>query len=205
MNAKSALEELAKEEKRKFVQSVDLIINLKGIDLRKENINMVVNVPHKLKDKKVCCFLEKKSDLINTITKADFPKYKEKKSLKNLVKEYDFFIAVAPLMPAVATTFGKVLGPAGKMPSPQLGIIQKETQETIKQELDKISKSIKIRVKEASIKTSIGNEKMKQEELIDNIKSTYDGIINALPKKKDNIKSVMIKFTMSKPLKVEVA
>lgn len=205
MNAKSALEELAKEEKRKFVQSVDLIVNLKGIDLRKENINMVVNVPYKLKDKKVCGFLEKKSDLINTITKADFLKYREKKSLKSLVKEYDFFIAVATLMPAVATTFGKVLGPAGKMPSPQLGIIQKETQETVEQELDKISKSIKIRVKEASIKTSIGNEKMKQEELIDNIKSAYDGIINALPKKKDNIRSIMIKLTMSKPLKVEVA
>lgn len=204
MNAKSALEELAKEEKRKFVQSVDLIVNLKSIDLRKENINMVVNVPHKLKDKKVCGFLEKKLDIINTITKADFPKYKDKKSLKNLIKQYDFFIATAPLMPAVATTFGKVLGPAGKMPSPQLGIIQKETQEAIKEELDKISKSIKIRVKEASIKTSIGNEKMKQEELIENIKAAYDGIINALPKKKDNIRNIMIKFTMSKPLKVEV-
>ena len=70
--------------------------------------------------------------------------YKDKKSLKEIVKKYDFFIATAPLMPSVASTFGKVLGPAGKMPSPQLGIILEENDESIKGTLVKISKSIKI-------------------------------------------------------------
>ena len=148
MNVKAALEELLKEEKRKFTQSVDLIVNLKGIDLRRENVSAVINLPHTTKEKKVCGFLNKKSDMVDTITKENFANYKDKKVLKNLVKKYDFFIASAPLMPAVATTFGKVLGPAGKMPSPQLGILQQETPETIKHELNKISKSIKIRLKE---------------------------------------------------------
>ncbi len=204
MNVKEALEELSKEEKRKFAQSIDLIVNLKGLDLRRENINLIVNIPHKIKDKQVCGFLDKESDLLNTIAKIDFPKYKDKKSLKNLIKQYDFFIAAAPLMPSVATTFGKILGPAGKMPSPQLGIIFQETPEIIKQELSKISKSIKIRVKEASIKVSIGNEKMKQEEIIENLKTVYQAITNALPKKIDNIRSAMVKLTMSKPIKIEV-
>ena len=152
MDIKSALEELSKEKKRKFTQSLDLILNLKGLDLRRENISAVFTIPYKLKEKNVCGFLENKSDLITTITKPDFAKYKDKKALKNLIKKYDFFIAAAPLMPSIASTFGKILGPAGKMPSPQLGIIQKESPELIEQELEKISKSIKVRIKEASIK-----------------------------------------------------
>ncbi len=204
MNVKSALEELAKEEKRKFAQSIDLIVNLKGLDLRKENISAIINVPHIVKEKKVCGFLDKKSDLLQTISKLEFPLYKDKKPLKNLIKNYDFFIAAAPLMPSVATTFGKILGPAGKMPSPQLGIIMHETPEAIKNELTKISRSLKIRVKEASVKISVAKENMKQEEIIENIQAVYNGIANALPKKKDNIKSVMLKLTMSKPIRVEI-
>ena len=53
---------------------------------------------------------------MKTITKPEFDKYKEKKELRNLVREHDFFIANAKLMPSVATAFGKALGPAGKMP-----------------------------------------------------------------------------------------
>ena len=205
MDFKVALQELRKEKKRNFSQSVDLIINLKGLDLKRENISAIIIIPHKLKDKKVCGFLDKKSSLIPTITKPEFQKYKDKKELKNLVKEYDFFIAIPQLMPSIATTFGKILGPSGKMPTPQLGILTQETEEAIKQTLDKIFKSIKIRIKDASIKTSIGNEAMKDEELIDNLTAVYNSIINVLPKKKDNIKNVMLKFTMTKPIKLGIS
>ena len=203
MKIEQALEELRKLEKRKFNQSVDVIVNLKGIDLKRENISTIIALPHKIKDKKICGFFDKKSELVDSITKPEFQKYKDKKELKKLIKEYDFFIASAPLMPTVATTFGKVLGPAGKMPSPQLGILTHETNEAIKQVSDRITKSVKIRVKEASIKTTIGNETMKDSEIIENFRAFYNGIINALPNKKDSIKNVMLKFTMTKPLKLE--
>ncbi len=205
MEIKQVLEELSKEKKRKFVQTIDLIVNLKGIDLKRENITFIANVPNKIKEKKVCGFLDKKSSLVDTILKADFQKYKDKKILKGLVKKYDFFISAAPLMPSVAATFGKVLGPAGKMPSPQLGIIQQETEEAMKNELSKISKAIKIRVKEASIKISIAKENMKQDEVIENLRAVYNTVLNALPKKKDNIKNTLIKLTMSKPIKLELS
>ena len=204
MEIKQALEELRKIEKRKFSQSFDLIVNLRGVDPKKDNITTIIDIPNKIKDKKVCGFLTKKSEIVRTISNLDFPKYKDKKALKELVKEYDFFIAAAPLMPAVATTFGKVLGPAGKMPSPQLGIVAPEDENTIRHTLERIDKSIKIRVKEPSVKISIGNEKMSNEELIANIMAVYNGLVNALPTKKENVKSVMIKLTMSKPLKVEL-
>ncbi|MDP1695492.1 MAG: hypothetical protein Q8L29_01105 [archaeon] len=204
MELKQALAELRKLEKRKFEQGIDLIVNLKGIDVRKDNISAIITLPHKIKDKNVCGFLTKKSELVTTITQPDFARYKDKKELKNLVKRYDFFIGAAPLMPSVATVFGKALGPAGKMPSPQLGIIAPETDATIKNVLDKIDKSIKIRAKEASIKVIAGKENMDDEQIIENIRAIYGGIVEALPTKKENVKSVMIKLTMSKPIKVEI-
>ena len=45
---------------------------------------------------------------------------------------------------------------------------------------------------------------MKDDEIMENVKAVYNGIVNALPKKKDNIKNVMVKYTMSKPIKVEM-
>ena len=204
MELKQALAELRKLEKRKFDQSIDLLVSLKGIDPKKDNIATIVTIPNKIKERKVCGFLTKKSDVVKTITNLDFPKYKDKKMLKGLVKEFDFFIAAAPLMPAVATTFGKVLGPAGKMPSPQMGILTSEDEKAIRAMIDKISNSIKIRVKEAAVKISIGKESMSDEQIVANAIAIYNGLINALPVKKDNVKKVMIKLTMSKPIQVEL-
>ena len=204
MELKEALLELRKEEKRNFDQSIDLIINLKGVDIKRDNIATIVSIPNKIKEKNVCGFLTKKSELIKTITAPDFVKYRDKKPLKNLVKQYDFFIAAAPLMPQIASNFGKALGPSGKMPSPQLGILAKEDDASIESLLERINKSIKIRVKEPSVKVCIGKEKMKDEEIIANALAVYNGLLNVLPTKKDNIKNVMIKTTMGKPVKVEV-
>lgn len=204
MELKEALTQLRKEEKRKFEQTVDLLISLKGIDLRRDNVSLVTTIPHIFKEKKVCGFLEGRSDLVTTITKPEFDKYKEKGPLKSLVNEYDFFIANAKLMPAVATAFGKALGPAGKMPSPQLGVVMQETPEAIKALLKKISESVKIRAKEPSIKVAVGKESMKDDQIIANIKAIYEAVTNALPAKKENVRKVMIKLTMGAPVTVEV-
>ena len=205
MNFKQALEALRKEEKRKFEQSVDLIINLRGMNTKKDQVNIITNLPNKIKEKKVCAFLTEKSKIIPTITEPEFAKYKDKKLLKNLVKQYDYFIAVGKLMPKVATTFGKVLGPVGKMPSPQLGIIMQENESAIKETLEKISTSLKIRLKEASFKITVGKESMPDEKILENIQEVYKAIENALPKKKENVKNVVLKLTMSKPIKIQEA
>lgn len=203
MELKQALEEIRKE-KRNFEQTVDLIVNLRGINIKKDSINAVVIVPNKFKDKKVCAFLTKRNSQVDTITQPEFAKYKDKKELKKLAKKYDFFIASAPVMPAVASTFGKVLGPTGKMPTPQLGLLMQETDANITALLKKLENSNKIKAKETSIKISVGKEKMDDAKIIENINSIYNGILEALPNKKENVKSVLIKTTMSKPIKVEV-
>ena len=203
-NVKEALAEIRKDKERKFDQSVDLLINLRSVDIKRNGVNVVVDVPHPAKKLKVAGFLTKKSELVDSILEPDFIKYRDSKKLKELEGKYDFFISVAPLMPKVATTFGKVLGPVGKMPSPQLGILVQEDDKAIQAVLDKIAKSVKIRAKEPSIKLSVGKLSMSDGDIEDNIKAIYKAVVGTLPMKEENLKSVMVKATMSKPIKVEV-
>jgi len=199
-----ALSELRKGKERKFDQTVDLIINLQKFDLKKSNINLVVNVPHKIKEKKIAGFLESDNKNIDTVTVDQFKKYGDKRKLKGLVKKYDFFIAQASVMPKVATSFGRILGPAGKMPSPQLGIILNPDEKTIEELKKKISNSVRIKVKEASIKLPVGKQSMKDEEIVENIMTIYNSIMKELPRDKENIKNVELKFSMTKPQKIKI-
>jgi len=199
-----ALVELRKDKERKFDQTVDLIVNLKKFDVKKTPVNVIVNVPFKVKDKKICGFLEAKSNDVDTVTGEQFKNYSDKTALKKLVKKYDFFIAQASLMPKVATTFGRVLGPAGKMPSPQLGILPTVNKEEIENIKKKINDSVKLRVKENSIKLAIGKQSMKDEEIIKNVMSVYDAVLKNMPRDKENIKNIEIKFTMTKPQKIQI-
>lgn len=199
-----ALVELRKGEERKFNQTADLIINLQKFDQKKNQVNLFVNVPFKIKDKKICAFLEVKNEHVETITPEQFKRYTDKKELKNLVKKFDFFIAQASVMPKVATTFGKVLGPAGKMPSPQLGIVMDANAKEIEEIKKKVENSVKIRIKEPSIKLAIGKQSMKDSEIIENIFSVYNAVLKILPKEVENVKNIEVKFTMTKPQKVKI-
>ena len=201
-NLKNALAELRKEKEIKFDQSVDLAINLKKFDNKKTPLNLFIFLPHKVKDKKICAFLESKNKGLETITKDEFKKYSDKKELKKLVKGFDFFVSQSSLMANVATVFGRVLGPAGKMPSPQLGILTNVNEKEIEILKERINKSVRIRTKEASIKLSVGKQSMKDEEITDNIVSIYNAVLKALPKERENIKNIEIKFTMTKPVKI---
>ncbi|MCK9596889.1 hypothetical protein M0R19_06895 [Candidatus Pacearchaeota archaeon] len=200
----TSLKELRTEKQRKFDESLDLIINLQKFDLKREQVNLFVSVPHKIKDKKICGFLEIKNDLVDTITKSEFKKYSEKSELKRLVGKYDFFIAQASVMPLVATTFGRALGPSGKMPSPQLGILMNVDDKQIKELKERINHSVKIKTKEASIKISVGRKSMKDEDLIENIITIYNAVVKALPRDKENVKNIEVKFSMTKPKKIKI-
>jgi ribosomal protein L1 len=44
---------------------------------------------------------------------------------------------------------------------------------------------------------------MKDEELVENIIAVYNVIVKELPRSKENIKNIEIKFTMTKPQKIK--
>jgi large subunit ribosomal protein L1 len=165
---------------------------------------MFISVPHKVKDKKICAFLEIKNNNVETITKSEFKKYSTKQEIKKLSRNYDFFISQSSLMPLVATSFGRALGPSGKMPSPQLGILMNVDDRAINELKNRINNSVKIRTKESSIKVPIGKQSMKDEELIENIITVYNALLKIFTKGKENVKNVELKFTMTKPQKIKI-
>ena len=202
VSIEKALEELRKDEnKRKFIQTVDLIVNLRDFDVRKESVNVFIAVPNPT-EKKIAGFLTRKSGLVDSITKDDFKKFSDAKEMKRLARKYDFFIAAAPLMGEIATTFGRVLGPVGKMPSPQGGIMPIDSDDKIKETVEKMKMMIRIRTKERSIKMPIGKEDMPDEKLKQNVEAVLNELEKVLPKGKQNIKDVLIKLTMTKPVRV---
>ena len=191
--------------KRNFAQSFDLVINLQEIDLKKPEQKVDSFLPlHYSKGKipKICALVdqelgtESKKVFDKTILKEEFPEYNDKKTLKKLGIEYDFFVAQANLMAQIAATFGKVLGPKGKMPNPKAGCII-TPDSNLEQLKNRLQNLVHLQLKnDATIRVVVGNEKIPDEEIADNIFTIYNSLIHSLPQEKNNIKSILLKFTM---------
>jgi len=203
----NALKELReKSPSKKFVQSVDLHINLKYLDLKKpeHKIDLFMQLPkgrgRKLKlgafvDQQLLAQAKKLFDTV--IIKDDFSKWNNKsKEQRKLASSHDFFVAQIEIMTPFAATFGKVLGARGKMPNPKAGCVVPGSA-NLEPLVSKLKNIIHLQAKnELSIKTCIGNDKMSDNDLSNNILAVYNTILSKLPQEKNNIKFVAIKFTM---------
>ncbi len=208
-----ALKELREsQKKRNFSQGVDFIINLKNLDLKKPENQIELYIPltySKGKKNKICALVgpelrddaEKVCD--GCIAEKDFEaQAKDNRKLKRLADEYEFFIAQANIMPKVATAFGRVFGPRGKMPNPKAGcIVPPKTNLTPL--VERLQKTVKAVAKERPlIQVSVGNEAMTDEHIAENAMTVYNQIYGKLPLEKNNVKSVYLKLTMGKPKQV---
>ena len=191
--------------KRNFKQGLDLIMNLKGIDLKnpEHQVNMFATLHYDTGKKiSVCALVEPdlaskaKEVCDETILTDQFEKFKNKAAAKRLADKHDFFIAQSSIMPKVATIFGRYFGPRGKMPNPKIGSVLTPAS-NIKQLYDQLKRTVLLVTKnEPTIKCRIGNEDTKDDEAIDNILAVYNIVAQKLPNEKQNIKSAMLKLTM---------
>lgn len=215
MNTQSiikALQTIKEQSKQiKFSQTIDMIIALKGLNLKNpdEQVEFFIDMPHNSgKPKKVCAIVgpelaDKARDVCDkVITQVEFPEYKDKKALKKLAAEYDFFIAQADIMPKVAATFGRAFGPRGKMPNPKAGCIlpPKAPVQPVYERLQRLAKIAA--KKQLAVQLAVGTVDMDEKAVAENISLIYDQLIHHLPGEQNNIKSVMIKTTMSAPIKL---
>ena len=203
----------SRNKKRNFSQAVDLIVGLKDIDLKKpeHQVDFFITLPNSTGKKAPVCALvaeelatEAKNVCDTVVMQDEFVKYaKDKKLIKKLVKEHAYFVGQANIMPKIATTFGRVLGPKGKMPNPKSGCIV-PPKASLKPLYAKLQNTIRVSAKIVPIvQCKIGDEKLTDEQLAQNFKAVYDQLMQSLPGGEANVRSVFLKLTMGKPVKIK--
>ncbi len=187
-------------EKRNFNQTFDLIINLKNMDAKKQMIKTEVILPHdKGKEIKVG-IISDDAEGDNVITSKEMEAIAKKPSeAKKLVKEFNYFIASAPLMVNVGKSLGRYLAPAGKMPKP---IPPKADPAPF---IAAVSKSIILKNnKQLKLQCSVGTQKSEDTQVIENVRAVVNTVEKTLPKGVQNIKNILLKLTMSRPVNISM-
>lgn len=196
--------------KKNFMQSVDFVIALKGVDVRKQDqqLDLFITLPYTRKKVSVCGLVagelldQSKGTFDETISQEEFPRYQDKKLIKKLANKHDFFVAQATIMPKVATAFGRVLGPRAKMPNPKIGCVVPPNA-NLKPLYERLQKIIRLQSKNSPVmQCSIGKEDSDESQMAENALAIYNSVMHALPNEAQNIKSVYVKLTMGNAIKL---
>ncbi len=207
-----------KDKVRKFDESIDLIINLKDLNLNdpKQRIDKEIVLPNNTvtSDKPNVCviasdeiLLEARNLGLETIDTDGLVQLnnEEKKVKKKFVKKYDFFIVEDKMMPSVARYLARFLGPLGKMPKPfpsGYGIVS--SPEDLRIAIERYLKIIRIQLKkQLLIQVRIGKKSMEEDRVFENLKAIVDYVADQMPHRYNNIKSMFLKTTMGHPIKVD--
>ena len=206
----SVKEAKSKAEKRKFAQSVELIINLREIDMKKpeSKIQESIELPHPVgKQSKVCVIATGELALKARRAGADLVVERaelealggDKKKQKALVNEYEYFISEAPLMPTVGRVLGAVLGPKGRMPTPVPPSVD------IAGAIEKQRKIVQVRLRSQPVlQCRIGTEDMSDEQIAQNIEVVIRRLEGKLKRGLRNIRSIVIKTAMGPPVRLKI-
>ncbi len=199
----------ARAKPRNFTQTVEMAVNLKDIDLRKpENrFKLEVVLPNgRGKDPKIAVIADgavaeaaKKLGL-DVISGEQLEELaKNPREARKLAKNYDFFIAAAPLMPKIGRYLGRYLGPRNKMPQ-----VVPPTMTNLEPIVARLKRTVRVQLKNNPVvHARIGTEDMDDEKLAENAEAILNAIINKLERGENQVKSVHLKTTMGPAVKVE--
>ncbi|HMK53958.1 MAG TPA: 50S ribosomal protein L1 [Methanobacteriaceae archaeon] len=194
----------AKEESkpRNFTQSVDVVITIKDLDVKKpENrIDEEVFLPNgRGKNVKIAFIADgelalqaKNAGADMVINKTELEEMgKDRKEAKKIANRHDFFVAQADMMPLVGRFLGPVLGPRKKMPKPVPASAKPEPL------MEKLKGTVKVRIKDQPVvQALVGSQEMGDEEIADNIEAVLGVLDQKLEKGRSQIKSMYVKTTM---------
>lgn len=193
--------------KRQFTQSAELTLILKDIDVKKGfSLNEVVSLPHRPNGVSAICLIGS-GDLAMRARKAGVPTILEPQDLdrlgtnrreaRKLVRKHDFFLSDTSLMASVGRSIGQFLGPKGKMPTP---LPYGAPLESI---VNRFQGAIRLRVRnQLSVSAKVGDENMDDSSLAGNALAVLSALEKRLPQGEKNIRSAVLKFTMSRPTKM---
>ncbi len=197
--AKKIGEVIGKTEKRKFKQSVEIVMNFKDIDIEspESKLNLNIVLPKgRGKDIDIGIFAEGDMNVRakklskHVLNKAEIEDYaKNKRRMRTFAKSCYAFIAQPDMMAQIGKTWGIILGPRNKMPQPV------PTNVDLEPVIKRLKNTVRIKSKKnPTINLPIGTEDMGPEDLTDNLMAVLDAVERQIPE--DKISSVYLKTTM---------
>lgn len=196
----------SQDKERKFKQTLEMYVILKDIDVKKGfAMNETIQLPKRLSQPTTVCVMAGgdmglkaksanadrvvSSDELNTIAA-------NKREARKFINNYDFFLADTQLMTTVGKVLGQLLGPRGKMPIPV------PFNAPIESFLDRFRSSIRVKVKNSlSMSCKIGDESMDDGDVAANAHAILNAIEKKLPSGDKNIRKIIVKTSMGKPVK----
>ena len=207
---RSSVQELLKfsteEKPRKFTETVELQIGLKNYDpQRDKRFSGTVRLPNIPRPNMKLCILadaahidQAKSIGLEFMSVDDLKKLnKNKKMIKKLAKKYDAFLASEALIKQIPRLLGPGLSKAGKFPTPV------SHNDTLEEKIAEIKSTIKFQLKKVlCLGVAVGHVKMTEDQLVNNIMLAINFLVSLLKKNWQNVKSLFIKSSMGKPVRL---
>ena len=198
---------LQSERERKFVETMEVAINLRDVDLQnpQKRINAEVSLPHgRGRPARVAVFAQGEMAAISkkivdtVISPEQIDEYSEnKREARKLADKFDFFVAETGLMATIGKSLGVVLGPRGKMPRPI------PPQADIARIIKSLTNLVPVRSKDRpTFHVPFGNVSMSQEQLADNLETILKRVESNLDRGNDNIASIWVKTTMGRAVRL---
>ncbi|CAL4317983.1 50S ribosomal protein L1 [Buchnera aphidicola] len=204
---KEAIKILKKQKRKKFVENIDIAINL-GIDTKQpdQNIRGVINLPYGLKKKIKVAVFTNEEKLVKEAKKAKADAIGTNdllKIIKKNKKKFNVILATKDTIKLVSK-LGPILGPRNLMPNLKFGTITNKIYDTVK----KIKKG-QIRFKNDKngiIHASIGKINFKYKKIKKNFLKIISTITSLKPNKVKGqyIKKIFLSKTMGKSILIKI-
>jgi len=203
--AVTLLKDLSKEINTKFVESMDVSVNL-GIDTRKsdQNVRGSVVLPHGTgKTVRVAVFAQGENAEKAKAAGADIVGFEDLAAeVKKGNMDFDIVIATPDAMRVVGQ-LGQILGPRGLMPNPKVGTVTADVETAVN---NAKSGQVQYRAEKGGIvHCTFGKASFSDEQLKDNLISLISALKKAKPSssKGTYIKKVSISTTMGPGVSLE--
>jgi large subunit ribosomal protein L10Ae len=187
-------------KKRKFLETIELQITLKGYNPAKDKrINGSFVLPNKTRAQTNVCVLANelhvgvcKEEGIPYKSEADLKKFnKNKKQVKKLAKQFHAFLASDTLIKLIPRLLGPWLNRAGKFPG------RLESDDSISDKVEEIQKTVKFQMKKVlCMNTPIATVDMSESDITRNVNLAVNFLVSLCKKGWQNVKVVYIKSTM---------
>lgn len=189
-----------------FAETIELQIGLKNYDTQRDKrFSGTIKLPHIPRPRMSMCILADAADVdraklieLEFMTVDDLKKLnKNKKLVKKLAKKYDAFLASEALIKQIPRLLGPGLSKAGKFPTPV------SHAEDLEKKVNEVKSTIKFQLKKVlCLGVAVGHVKMTEDQALANIMLSINFLVSLLKKNWQNIKSLTIKSTMGKPVRL---